>query len=89
MLSRAERLEQLLKAGLQTDQITIVNRSEDHRHHAGDDGTGETHYDIVVVADIFSGQNRVQRQRTVNKIVQSEFDQGLHALSMTLKAPEE
>ena len=86
MSNRESRMEALFTAGLEkAHKIEIINQSHMHKHHAGDDGTGETHYDIVIIADDFEGLNRVKRQRLVNTLLAPEFDKGLHAISMTLK----
>jgi len=88
--SRQCRMEELFAAGLkQVEKIEIINQSHKHKHHAGDDGSGETHYDIVIIADDFEGQNRVKRQRLVNSLLAPEFETGLHAISMTLKTKAE
>ena len=90
MSNRQSRIEALLQEGLKDLQkIEIINQSHKHKHHAGDDGSGETHYDIIVVASDFDGQNRVKRQRLINNLLAPEFETGLHAISMILKTPSE
>ena len=90
MSNRQTRMEALFKAGLENiETIEIINQSHMHKHHAGDDGSGETHYDIVIISNDFEGQNRVKRQRLINKLLAPEFDTGLHAVAMTLKTQSE
>ena len=90
MSDRRYRMEALFQKGLtKIEKIEIVNQSHMHKHHAGDDGTGETHYDIVIISDDFEGLNRVKRHRIVNDLLAPEFDMGLHAISMTLKTKDE
>lgn len=88
-MNRQERIYNLLNDSLTPTSLEVINQSHHHKHHAGDDGTGETHYDIIVVSDHFDSVNRVGRQRMVNKLLKTEFDSGLHALSMSLYAPGE
>ncbi len=71
------------------DHIELVNESYKHAGHAGDDGSGETHYRLLLVADRFAGLGRVERQRLVNASIRAAFDRGLHAVSFKLFAPEE
>ena len=42
-----------------------------------------------MVADCFTGMSRVARGRAVNEALAEEFASGLHALSLTLRAPGE
>jgi BolA protein len=44
---------------------------------------------VTLVSARFTGLNRVQRTREVNAALVAEFDSGLHALSLVLRAPDE
>ena len=58
MSNRQTRMEALFKVGLENiETIEIINQSSYKKHHAGDDGSGETHYDIVIISNDFEGQN--------------------------------
>jgi len=57
-----------------------------HAGHAGARPGGETHYYLVMHAVAFEGLSRVARQRLVYETLREEFDTGLHALSLDLKA---
>jgi stress-induced morphogen len=72
-------------------RLTINDESHMHRGHAGVKGAtvSETHFAIDVVSAKFSGMNRVQRQRLINDLLREEFTRGLHALSLSCKAPNE
>jgi BolA protein len=67
----------------------LVNESHKHGGHAGDDGSGQTHFKLMVVSDLFEGKSRLERQRLVNSALEDVFSLGLHALSLILKAPSE
>ena len=88
-MTRQNRIETLLKSELNPSYLAVINHSSSHAHHAGDDGTGETHYDIIIASDMFAGKNRVARQRIVNNLLASEFDAGLHAVSMKIYSTDE
>ena len=64
---------------------------ESHRHagHAGANPEGESHFRLRLVSHAFEGLNRVARQRLVLSALQAEFDSGLHALELELKAPSD
>jgi stress-induced morphogen len=54
-----------------------------HTEHLGGAGfTGETHYKLILVSDIFLGLGRIERQRKVNELLSEEFKSGLHAFEM-------
>ncbi|PFH53789.1 hypothetical protein AMATHDRAFT_136728 [Amanita thiersii Skay4041] len=78
---------------LQPISISIYNDSWKHRHHAPmrdiGGGSGETHFTIHVVSDIFKGKTTMQRHRMIYASLSDELSQGLHALSLQTKTPEE
>ncbi|EPQ57546.1 bola-like protein [Gloeophyllum trabeum ATCC 11539] len=78
---------------LQPAELTITNDSWQHRHHAAmraqGGGSGETHFSVQVVSDAFRGKNTLQRHRMIHSALSDEFAQGLHALSLKTKTPEE
>lgn len=69
--------------------LEVINESDKHIGHAGHDGTGESHFKLIIVSDVFDGHGRVQRQRLVNKALSEVFEAGLHALSLRLYTPSE
>ncbi|KAJ9509843.1 hypothetical protein QJQ45_011554 [Haematococcus lacustris] len=88
--AEAHKIEESLKPSA----LKLTNDSHKHAGHYEKDGTaaceaGETHFRLEVVAAAFQGMPLVQRHRLVNQLVAPEFAAGLHALSLTLKAPAE
>ncbi len=79
----------LLSSALAPVLLEVQDDSSLHAGHAGAAPGGETHYSVLVVSDRFQGQNRVARHRLVNAALEAEFSQGLHALALTLRTPEE
>lgn len=71
------------------EHFELINESAKHKGHAGYDGSGQTHFKLIVVSNKFSGLSRVERQRLVNSALEEEFLGGLHALSLVLRAPLE
>ena len=50
----------------------------------------ETHFKVVVVSEKFKEmKNLVQRHRAVNEILSEELSNGVHALSIVAKTPEQ
>ncbi len=90
MKNREAQIRARLTEAFAPLQLDIADDSEKHNGHAGNpDGAGGTHYRVTMVSAAFTGQSRVQRSRAVHDALAPEFDTGLHALSLTLRAPEE
>lgn len=88
-MSRAERMEGLLRAALAPASLIVEDESNLHIGHAGARPEGETHYHVAMVAASFAGRSRVERQRVVYAALSGEFANGLHALRLSLRSPEE
>lgn len=92
MSSRDERILQALQA-LQPVQIELKNDSHKHaghtQHLGGAGFTGDTHYKLMIVTELFQGKSRIDRQRMVMDLLKAEFQSGLHALEIKARAPGE
>ncbi len=70
--------------------LDVVNESAHHAGHAGDDGSGESHFRVAIVSSAFAGKSRVERQRMVYALLADELGSGaLHALSVSAVTPDE
>jgi BolA family transcriptional regulator, general stress-responsive regulator len=87
--TRAARLEALLTAAFSPTLLRVEDDSARHAGHAGAREGGQTHFNVVMVSDAFQGMNRVARSRAVHAMLDAEFAGGMHALSLTLRTPEE
>ncbi|GIX09490.1 BolA family transcriptional regulator [Elioraea sp.] len=88
--TRAQRIRAILEREFLPVRLTVEDESARHAGHAGNpDGRGETHYAVVLVSPRFTGMGRLARSRAVHTALAAEFATGLHALSLTLKSPEE
>jgi BolA protein len=85
----AADITQRLTAALTPTRLEVVNESAQHRGHMGDDGTGESHFRVVVESAAFAGLNRVARQRLVNRALADLLAERIHALAIQAKAPGE
>ena len=88
-MTRADRISAVLTQAFQPNRLRIVDDSARHAGHAGAAPGGQTHYSVLVVAEAFRGVRRVDRSRMVHAALAEEFASGLHALALTLRAPEE
>jgi stress-induced morphogen len=87
--SRAERLEATLGRVFSPSLVRVSDQSAEHAGHAAARPEGETHYNVLVVSGQFRGMNRLARSRAVHEALTQEFAGGMHALSLTLRTPEE
>ncbi|QUT04750.1 BolA family transcriptional regulator [Sphingobium phenoxybenzoativorans] len=85
----ATEIEARLRAALNPARLAVIDDSEMHRGHAGHDGSGESHFTVEVVADAFTGQSRVARQRMVNAALSDLLRDKVHALAIKARAPQE
>lgn len=85
-----DKIEQRLAQALQPVFVEIVNDSARHAGHAGDNGSGESHFRVKVVSAAFAGKGRVERQRMVYGLMKEELESGaLHAFSVSALSPDE
>jgi BolA protein len=89
MTTRADRIAAALRQGFSPTIFRIVDDSARHAGHAGAAPGGQTHFSLLMVAEAFRGQSRVERSRAVHAALAAEFAGGLHALALTLRTPEE
>ncbi len=92
MTTRAQRIEQILTAKFAPLRLEMVDDSDRHIAHLSKNNVppgGETHYQLVMVSEAFTGMSRVERSRAVHEALDEEFRSGLHALSLKLKTPAE
>ena len=87
--TRAARLEAMLIAAFSPTLLRVEDDSARHAGHAGAREGGQTHFNVVVVSEAFRGMNRVARSRAVHAALAAEFAGGMHALSLTLRTPDE
>lgn len=78
-----------LAVALDPSQLEVINDSHLHAGHMGDDGTGESHFTVVVESAAFEGLNRVQRQRMINHALADLLATRIHALAIRARAPGE
>jgi stress-induced morphogen len=91
MTTRHERIQLILNDAFRPERLEIIDESAKHANHAGRQGlpAGETHYRVVMVAGSLAGQSRVARSRAVHEALTDELNSGLHALSLSLRTPDE
>ncbi|GKY88545.1 BolA family protein [Sinisalibacter aestuarii] len=83
-MSREDLIRSALEAAFHPHRLDIINESGRHAHHAGDDGTGESHFRVVIAADAFGGMSRIARHRAVHEALGKELVGEIHALALEI-----
>lgn len=68
---------------LAPSHLIVTNESARHAGHAGDDGTGESHWHVAMASDAFAGKGRIARHRMVHAALGDVMGR-IHALSLDL-----
>ena len=70
-------------------RLDVINESHLPAGHRTSPGTGESHFRVVVVSELFAGKSRLARHRLVNEALAAELKGKIHALALELNAPGE
>lgn len=76
-------LESTLRGAFAPKQLNITNESAQHAGHAGDDGSGESHFHVFMRAASFEGMSRLERHRAVHAAL-GDLNQRIHALALDI-----
>jgi BolA protein len=88
-VTRAEKIEERLRAAFQPRVLEVVDESERHRGHAGYPEGGESHFQVTIEGDAFAGLSRIARHRAVHEALGDELMGEIHALALRIGAAEE
>ena len=85
----AAEISHRLETALAPTRLAVIDDSDNHRGHAGHDGSGESHFTVDIESPHFIGLNRVARQRAVNAALSDLLRDKVHALAIKARAPGE
>lgn len=71
-----------LESAFSPERLEIVNESHRHAGHAGDDGSGESHWHVTIRAPALAALGRVQRHRAVHAALGPAILNRLHAIAL-------
>lgn len=71
-----------LEAAFSPEKLTVENESHKHAGHAGDDGSGESHFRVTISAPAFGPLSRIERHRAVHKALGPDLVARIHALAL-------
>lgn len=81
-MSVTDEIKRKITENLAPAHFELVDESHKHEGHAGHNGQGESHFRLLIVSDSFKGQGRIERQQAVYRILQTELNGPIHALSL-------
>ncbi len=71
-------IERKLSDAFEPRHLEVVNESHMHSVPKG----SESHFKVVMVADVFDGEKLIARHRRVNSVLAAELAHGVHALAL-------
>ncbi len=77
-----QRIQEALELNLKCDEVEVVNKSHLHLGHLGDDGSGETHFKVIIKSLELKKMSKIQSHRIINSLLKNEFKNGLHAFEI-------
>jgi BolA protein len=85
----AQAIRHRLSAALEPSCLDLVDQSAQHAGHAGARPQGESHFQVTIVAPMFAGKSRIERQRMVFAALDDLMQSDIHALSIIALTPAE
>ena len=76
-----DEIETRLTAAFAPSVLEVLNESHKHAGHAGDDGSGASHFHITIRADALAAMGRVARHRAVQAAL-GDLNQRVHAIGL-------
>lgn len=70
---------------LSPTHVDVINESGLHAGHAGDDGSGESHWRVVIAADSLAPMSRIARHRAIHAALGKDIIGRIHALAIEVK----
>lgn len=84
-------IKQKLYEKFNITNLEIFNDSHLHQGHAGDDGSGNSHFRINIISDDFKDISRVNRHKMIYQALSEILsgDNKIHALQINVKSKNE
>lgn len=77
-------IEQRLTEKFGDDAFVLKNKSHLHEGHAGHDGSGDSHFLIMLDKNSVPGTPRIECHRMINLLLDDLYKEGLHSVSLRL-----
>ena len=88
-MKRKINIENLILKDYEPEFFSVLDVSEQHRGHQNFKEGVESHFEIIIVSEMFKNLNRMERHRMVNKSLKEEFLSDLHSVVLKTYTSEE
>ncbi|WP_298492029.1 BolA family transcriptional regulator [uncultured Maritimibacter sp.] len=83
-MTKQDEIRARLEEAFAPTVLEVINESHRHAGHAGDDGSGESHFRVKIEAESFAGQSRIARHRAVHAALGADLMSEIHALALEI-----
>ena len=70
---------------LAPNHLEVINESAMHAGHSGDDGSGESHWRVVIKATQLDDMSRIARHRAIHAALGKDIIERIHALAIDIQ----
>lgn len=77
-----QQIRERLLAAFDPTDLDVVNESAHHAGHAGDDGSGESHWRVRISAPALADKSRIDRHRAIHSALGDDLIARIHALAI-------
>ena len=85
-MSVSDEIKQRLEQAFTPSRLEVINESHRHRGHSGDDGSGESHFRVVLRAEPLGMMSRIERHRAIHAALGADLVGRIHALAIDAAA---
>ena len=78
-------IKDAITRALGPESLEVVNESALHAGHAGDDGSGESHWRVVIRAPQLDDMSRIARHRAIHSALGPQIIGRIHALAIDIQ----
>lgn len=83
-MSLEAEIRTALEATFAPTTLAVINESRLHAGHAGDDGSGESHWRVEINAPALDGKSRIAKHRAIHAALGPDIIGRIHALSLQI-----
>lgn len=84
-MTKAEKIEAVLREAFAPRVLEVVDESAAHRGHAGAPEGGESHFRVTLESESFQGLGRIAAHRAVHGAIGAELMAEIHALALSVR----
>lgn len=77
-------IKRKIQSEFNPEYLELINESHVHAGHVGDNGTGQTHFKLIIASKSLNTYSRIQAHSILKKYIEPYFSMGLHAVSIKI-----